>query len=90
MVMGKLSALVVAAAIMAPLPAFAYTQEDANACTPDAFRLCQDAIPDAGRVAQCLKQNKPKLSPACAVVFSRPVSTVVERERAGSIDRAKY
>jgi hypothetical protein len=88
--MGKLSALVVAVAIMAPLPAFAYTEEDANACTPDAFRLCQDAIPDAGRVAQCLKQNKPKLSPACTLVFSRPNSAVAERDRASSVARAKY
>jgi hypothetical protein len=89
-VMGKLSALIVAVAIMAPLPAFAYTEEDANACTPDAFRLCQDAIPDAGRVAQCLARQKAKLSPACTLVFSRPNSAVAERERAGSIDRAKY
>jgi len=32
--MSKLGALIVAVALMAPLPAIAYTQEDANACTP--------------------------------------------------------
>ena len=58
--------------IMAPLPALAYTQSDADACTPDAFRLCQAAIPDAGRVAACLAHNKRNLSPACKIVFSRP------------------
>jgi hypothetical protein len=58
--------------IMAPLPALAYTQADADACTPDAMRLCQNAIPDAERVGSCLAQNKPNLSPACKIVFSRP------------------
>jgi hypothetical protein len=55
---------------MAPVSALAYTQEEASACTPDAFRLCGDAIPDAGRVGQCLFQKRHELSPPCAVVFS--------------------
>ena len=59
-------------AVMAPLPALAYTQQDADACTPDAFRLCQAAIPDVNRVTHCLAENKRNLSPACKVVFSRP------------------
>jgi hypothetical protein len=36
------------------------------------MRLCQNAIPDETRVAQCLVQNKRQLSPACKIVFSRP------------------
>ncbi|HEY1474795.1 MAG TPA: hypothetical protein VGF53_12000 [Pseudolabrys sp.] len=60
--------------IIAPLPALAYTQADADACTPDAFRLCQHVIPDAGRVTQCLVSNKPRLSPACKIVFSQPAT----------------
>lgn len=69
--MSKISAIAIVAALVASSPAFAYTQQDASACTPDAFRLCQDAIPDAGRVASCLFQNKRHLSPACSAVFSR-------------------
>jgi hypothetical protein len=72
----KLCAIVTLMAIIAPLPAIAYTQEDADACTPDAFRLCQHAIPDADRVAACLASNKPNLSPACKIVFSRPATAV--------------
>jgi type II secretory pathway component PulL len=67
--------------ITAPLPAIAYTQEDADACTPDAMRLCQNAIPDASRVAQCLVQNKQQLSPDCTKVFNRPRGASVDRER---------
>src|ERR1700681_1760882 len=57
-VMRKLSAIALVVMIMAPLPAIAYTQEDADACTPDAFRLCQQAIPDASRITLCLVQNR--------------------------------
>jgi hypothetical protein len=60
--------------IIASLPALAYTQADADACTPDAFRLCQHVIPDADRVAQCLASNKRNLSPACKIVFSQPAT----------------
>jgi hypothetical protein len=70
--MRTLSALAGLVMILSPLPAFAYTQADADACTQDAFRLCQAAIPDEGRVAHCLAQNKRSLSPACKIVFSRP------------------
>lgn len=68
----KLCAIASLITIIAPLPAIAYTQQDADACTPDAMRLCQTAIPDETRVAQCLAQNKRQLSPACKIVFSRP------------------
>jgi hypothetical protein len=70
--MFKLCVIASLIAIIAPLPAIAYTQQDADACTPDAMRLCQNAIPDETRVAQCLAQNKRQLSPACQIVFSRP------------------
>jgi hypothetical protein len=79
--MGKLNAVVLLVAIMAPLPAIAYTQEDADACTPDALRLCQNAIPDVNRVAQCLIANKQQLSPACTGVFNRPRGASVDRAR---------
>jgi len=82
----KLCAVASFVAIIAPLPVLAYSQQDADACTPDAFRLCQAAIPDAARVAHCLAANKARLSPACKVVFSHPVNAetdaaVVGREQ---------
>ncbi len=72
--MFKPCAIAVFAAIIAPLPALAYTQQDADACTPDAFRLCQQAMPDVARVAHCLAEKKGQLSPACKVVFNRPAT----------------
>ncbi len=70
----RLCAIVSLLMIIAPLPGLAYTQEDADACTPDAFRLCGHVIPDADRVASCLALNKRNLSPACKLVFSRPAT----------------
>lgn len=79
--MGKLSAIAFIVMIMAPLPAIAYMREDVDACTPDAMRLCQNAIPDASRVTQCLVQNKQRLSPACTNVFNRPHGASIDREQ---------
>ena len=82
--MFKLCAIAAFAVTIVPMSASAYTQQEADACTPDAFRLCQAAIPDEGRVAQCLAANKNQLSPACKVVFSHPTTAteapLVERQ----------
>ena len=54
-------------------PAFAEyrgTAEAQQACTPDAFRLCGQFIPDAGRIAACLARQKTRLSPECHKVFA--------------------
>ena len=45
--------------------AFAETPEERQACTDDAFRVCQQAIPDRDRVFACLVQNSTVLSPLC-------------------------
>jgi hypothetical protein len=86
----KLSSVAFMVTIMGPLPAIAYTQEDADACTPDAMRLCQNAIPDASRVAICLVQNKRQLSPACTVVFNRQRGASGAIERQENIRKTKF
>ena len=88
--MRKLIAIAFMLTVAAPLPAIAYTQADIEACTPDAMRLCQNAIPDASRVAQCLVQNKQQLSPACTSVFNRPRGASVDRERSTKTQRTSY
>ncbi len=64
---------IVAAGLVLALatPAFAYTQEDANACTNDVMRLCQQAIPDQARITQCLYQHRNQVSRACYAVYKR-------------------
>jgi hypothetical protein len=41
-----------------------------QACTPDVFRLCREFVPDADRIAICLRQRKNDLSAACRSVMS--------------------
>lgn len=61
----------VVTAIVLCKPALAQTPEDERACTPDAFRLCEEAIPDRERVKACLIANMRRLSPECRQVFQR-------------------
>ena len=71
----RLSAAVFAFTVAAGGSAVAQEQGTAaqrEACTPDAFRLCGQFIPDASRIETCLRQAGPRLSPACYVVFNPP------------------
>ncbi len=86
----KLSAAAFLATLIGSLPAIAYTQADADACTPDAMRLCMNAIPDASRVAACLVQNKRQLSPACTLVFNRPRGASIAGERRENIRNTSF
>lgn len=47
----------------------AYTPEQQQACTGDAFRLCGSDIPDVDRVTACMVSRKEQLSPGCRVFF---------------------
>ncbi len=51
------------------------TPEQRAACTPDAFRLCSDYIPDPSRVESCLRHRKLDLSNACRAVFEQSATT---------------
>jgi hypothetical protein len=52
------------------LPAGAQgTDEQRQACQPDAFRLCNEFIPNAQTTAACLFKKKRELSPACRTVM---------------------
>ena len=47
----------------------AYTPEQEQACTGDAFRLCSSEIPDVARVTACMDAKRSQLSPACRAQF---------------------
>jgi hypothetical protein len=50
----------------------AYTPEQQQMCTGDAFRLCSSEIPDVDRVTACMVRQKNQLSPGCRVFFEDP------------------
>ena len=57
----------------------AYTPEQEQACTGDAFRLCSSEIPDVDRVTACMVRLRNQLSPGCRAFFrdAEPVVTPV-------------
>lgn len=63
-----------AAAVLAVVcvPAFAFgqgTEEQQQACTPDAVKLCSDTIPDIPKTTACMKAHFSQLSPRCQTAF---------------------
>ena len=52
-----------------PTAGRAYTSEEQQACSDDAFRLCSAEIPDVDRVTVCMVRNKSQLSPGCRAFF---------------------
>ncbi|WP_316195334.1 hypothetical protein [Bradyrhizobium sp. SZCCHNRI3052] len=71
--------LIAIAALLVPVTARAYTAEQEQACTGDAFRLCSSDIPDVDRVTACMVRRKAELSPPCSAQFGPP-----ERQTASS------
>jgi hypothetical protein len=61
-----------------PTAGQAYTPEQQQACSPDAFRLCGPEIPDVDRVTACMIARKAELSPACRVFFRPGPEPVAE------------
>ncbi len=49
---------------LAPVPAAAQMSPE-QACSGDAFRLCNDFIPDRAKVGACLRRQARSLSPDC-------------------------
>jgi hypothetical protein len=75
--------------LAANLPAAAYTQEDIDACTPDAMRLCQQVFPNKTRIVLCLMQNKPQLNAACTQAFNRARTEIASRSRSANVQLTK-
>jgi Cysteine rich repeat len=62
--------LIALALIFFGMPAEAQpTPAQRQACEQDAYRFCQDAIPDEERVRQCLVRNMRRLNPTCRIAF---------------------
>jgi len=68
---------------MLPTPGQAYTPEQEQACTSDAFRLCGSEIPNVERVTACMAAKKSQLSPPCRAQFRGPEPSQARSAPAG-------
>jgi len=83
--------LATALSVSMPSGSQAYTQDEEQACSGDAFRLCGADIPDVDRVTVCMIRNKAQLSPDCRRFFRNdpePAATPVAAGRPLSIKPA--
>jgi hypothetical protein len=81
--LGATLAVALALSIL-PTAGHAYTQEEQQACQPDAFRLCSSEIPDVDRVTACMVAKKSQLSPECRKFFrSDPEPSAAQASPAG-------
>ena len=46
-----------------------YTLEEVQACSGDAMRFCQDALPDIHKIETCMQAKKAQLSKGCQAMF---------------------
>ena len=82
-----LRVLSVTAAVAISLTSFAAhaveaTAEQRRACTPDAFRLCSNHIPNVEAITACMRAKKSELSPACKLVFdAKPATATVAQKQ---------
>jgi hypothetical protein len=57
------------AVLVQPRAGFGYTQEEQQACSPDAMRLCGEFVPNVDAITACMIQKKAQLSPQCRPFF---------------------
>jgi hypothetical protein len=70
-----LALLVALSASLFASAARAYTADEEQACSGDAFRLCSSEIPNVDRITACMERKKAQLSPACRAFFRSTPAT---------------
>ncbi len=66
--------LVLAVATITSLSAsqsFAYTAEQQQMCTGDAFKFCSSEIPNISKITACMYKHKSELSAGCRAVMDK-------------------
>lgn len=68
--------LIAAAALSATASSasYAYSQEAAQMCTNDAFRLCSSEIPNIPKITACMRAHRTDLSSGCRAIMDRDLA----------------
>ncbi len=65
-------------------------EQQAKPCEGDIEKFCQGVPPGGGRVAQCLKQNRKRLSPGCKLQIAELAEQAKEVHEACEDDIMTY
>jgi hypothetical protein len=68
-------AFAASASALSSTSSFAYTAEQQQMCTGDAFRLCSSEIPNISAITACMRKNKANLSTGCRAVMDKDAAS---------------
>jgi hypothetical protein len=71
---GLALAFAVSVSPLSATSSFAYTSEEAQMCTGDAFRLCSAEIPNIPKITACMIKHRAELSPGCRAVMAKDMA----------------
>ncbi len=88
--MSKFLALIVALLCLSVLIGINVYAKDADPCADDISKFCKDVKLGGGRIANCLKEHKKDLSPACKNKSEEMMSKAKEMHNACANDIDKF
>src|SRR5467141_1360286 len=68
---GLVLAFAVSVSALSTSQSFAFSSEEQQMCTGDAFRLCSSEIPNIPRITACMIKQRANLSTGCRAVMDR-------------------
>src|SRR5712671_7946162 len=68
---GLVLAFAVSVSALSTSQSFAFSSEEQQMCTGDAFRLCSSEIPNIPAITACMKKNRANLSTGCRAVMDK-------------------
>ena len=68
---GLVLAATVSLSTLSATSSLAYTLEEQQMCTGDAFRLCSSEIPNIAKITACMVKHRAQLSSPCRAVMDR-------------------
>jgi hypothetical protein len=71
---GLVLAFAVSVSALSTSQSFAFSSEEQQMCTGDAFRLCSSEIPNIPAITACMIKHRAQLSAGCRTVMDRSLS----------------
>jgi hypothetical protein len=71
---GLVLAFAVSFSALASTSSFAFSAEEQQMCTSDAFRLCSSDIPNIPAITACMVKHRAQLSTGCRTVMDRDLA----------------
>lgn len=71
---GLVLAVAISLSALSSSPVFAFSAEDQQMCTGDAFKFCSAEIPNIPAITACMYKHRAQLSVGCRAVMDRDLA----------------